>query len=86
MATFDNLYRICYNKCNDDNKNVICHQTGKNALVSRFSSLGYKFTLNRQKRFTTNLHKNWKYKKHEIVRRRRTAGKVIPIYTEKAFC
>ena len=32
MATFDNSYRKCYNKCNDDNKNVICHQTVKFAL------------------------------------------------------
>ena len=32
MAIFDNLYRKCYNKRSDDNKNVICHQTGKNAL------------------------------------------------------
>ena len=38
MATFDNSYRKCYNKCNDDNKKAICHQTGKNALVSRFPS------------------------------------------------
>ena len=43
---FDNLYRKCYNKCNDDNKKAICHQTGKNASVSRFSSLGYKITPN----------------------------------------
>ena len=34
---FDNLYRKCYNKCNDDNKNVICHQTGKNAPTRRFA-------------------------------------------------
>ena len=33
---FDNSYRKCYNKCNDDNKNVICHQTGYNALQSVF--------------------------------------------------
>ena len=37
MATFDNSYRKCYNKCNDDNKNVICHQTGKNAPTRRFA-------------------------------------------------
>ena len=36
VAILDNSYRKCYNKCNDDNKNVICHQTGKNAPVSRF--------------------------------------------------
>ena len=28
----DNLYKKCYNKCNDDKKNVICHKTGYNAL------------------------------------------------------
>ena len=32
MATFHNSYRKCYNKCNDDNKNVISHQTVKFAL------------------------------------------------------
>lgn len=37
MATFDNLYRKCYNKYNDDNKNVICHQTGKFALYGVFA-------------------------------------------------
>lgn len=37
MATFDNSYRICYNKCNDNNKNVISHQTGKNAPTRRFA-------------------------------------------------
>ena len=31
-AILDNLYRKCYNKCNDDNKNVISHQTVKFAL------------------------------------------------------
>lgn len=45
MATFDNLYRKCYNKRSDDNKKVISHQTGKNGLVRRFHSLGYKITL-----------------------------------------
>ena len=37
MATFDNLYRKCYNKCNDNNKNVICHQTVKFALQAAFA-------------------------------------------------
>ena len=32
MATFDNSYRKCYNKCNDDNKKAICHQSPKFAL------------------------------------------------------
>ena len=59
IATFDNLYRKCYNKCNDNNKNVISHQTGKNASVRRFFLYGYKIPLNRQKRRTTNLHKIW---------------------------
>lgn len=73
MATFDNLYRKCYNKCNDDNKKAICHQTGKNASVSRFSSLGYKITPNAEKRRTANLHKNWEYKMLKIVCHTRTA-------------
>ena len=58
-AIFDNSYRKCYNKCNDDNKKAISHQTGKNASVSRFSSLGYNFPLSRQKRRTANWHKIW---------------------------
>lgn len=37
MATFDNLYRRCYNKCNDDNKNVICHQSPKFSLYGVFA-------------------------------------------------
>ena len=36
MATFDNSYIKCYNKCNDDNKNVISHQTVKFALYGVF--------------------------------------------------
>ena len=42
MATFDNLYRKCYNKCNDDNKNVICHQSPKFALYGVFAFMGIK--------------------------------------------
>ena len=37
MATFDNSYIKCYNKCNDDNKNVISHQTVKFALCGVFA-------------------------------------------------
>lgn len=37
MATFDNLYKKCYNKCNDDNKNVICHQSPKFTLYGVFA-------------------------------------------------
>ena len=44
MAILDNLYRKCYNKCNDDNKKAISHQTGKNALVRRFCPLGHNYT------------------------------------------
>lgn len=62
MAILDNLYRKCYNKCNDNNKKAICRQTGKNGPGKRFAPWGYKFPLNRQKRRTTNLHKNWEYK------------------------
>lgn len=36
MAILDNLYKKCYNKCNDDNKNVICHQSPKFALYGVF--------------------------------------------------
>ena len=42
MATFDNSYRKCYNKCNDDNKNVICHQTVKFTLYGVFAFRGIK--------------------------------------------
>ena len=42
MATFDNLYRKCYNKYNDDNKNVICHQTAKFTLQAAFAFMGIK--------------------------------------------
>ena len=35
-AILDSSYIKCYNKCNDDNKNVICHQTGKFALYGVF--------------------------------------------------
>ena len=59
MATFDNSYRKCYNKCNDDNKKAICHQTGKNASVKRFCLYGYKIPPNARKRHTANLHKFW---------------------------
>ena len=37
MVTFDNSYRKCYNKCNDDNKNVISHQTVKFTLYGVFA-------------------------------------------------
>lgn len=37
MATFDNSYKKCYNKRSDNNKNVISHQTGKNAPTRRFA-------------------------------------------------
>ena len=42
MVTFDNSYIKCYNKCNDDNKKVICHQTGKFALQAAFAFMGIK--------------------------------------------
>ena len=35
--TFDNLYRKCYNKCNDDNKKAISHQSPKFALYGVFT-------------------------------------------------
>ena len=37
MAILDNLYRKCYNKCNDDNKKAISHQTVKFALQAAFA-------------------------------------------------
>ena len=63
MATFDNSYRKCYNKCNDDNKKAISHQTGKNAPTSRFTVYSYKIPSSRQKRPTTKFPIIWKYKK-----------------------
>lgn len=59
VAFLDNSYRICYNKCNDDNKNVICHQTGKNGPGKRFRVYPYKIPMSRQKRRTAHLHKLW---------------------------
>lgn len=56
---FDNLYRKCYNKCNDDNKKGISHQTGKNAPGKRFRVYPYKIPLSGQKRRTAHLHKLW---------------------------
>lgn len=38
----DNLYKKCYNKCNDDNKKVICHQNPKFALYGVFPLQGIK--------------------------------------------
>lgn len=58
----DNQQKKCYNKCNDDNKKVISHQTGKNAPVRRFATCPYKITPNARKRRTDDLHKNWEYK------------------------
>ena len=37
LAFLDNLYIKCYNKYNDDNKNVICHQSPKFALYGAFA-------------------------------------------------
>ena len=82
MAILDNSYRKCYNKRSNDNKKAISHQTGKNAPTRRFAPAPYKITRNAQKRRRTNLHKNWKYKKPEIVRRTRTHENGIPIYTQ----
>ena len=59
MAILDNSYRKCYNKRSDNNKNVISHQTGKNAPTRRFAPAPYKIPMSRQKRRTTNLHKFW---------------------------
>ena len=42
MAILDNLYRKCYNKRSDDNKNVICHQTVKFAPYGVFAFRGIK--------------------------------------------
>ena len=46
MAILDNSYRKCYNKCNDDNKKAISHQTGKNAPTKRFAPAPYKIPSN----------------------------------------
>ena len=40
MAILDNSYRKCYNKCNDDNKKVISHQSPKFALYGVFAFRG----------------------------------------------
>ena len=37
MAILDNSYRKCYNKCNDNNKNVISHQSPKFAPYGVFA-------------------------------------------------
>ena len=37
VAILDSSYIKCYNKCNDDNKNVICHQSPKFALYGVFA-------------------------------------------------
>ena len=42
MATFDNLYRKCYNKRSDNNKKVISHQSPKFALQAAFPLQGIK--------------------------------------------
>ena len=42
MVTFDNSYIKCYNKCNDDNKNVISHQSPKFTLYGVFAFMGIK--------------------------------------------
>ena len=39
---FDILYRKCYNKCNDDNKKAISHQSPKFALYGAFAFMGIK--------------------------------------------
>lgn len=36
IATFDNSYRKCYNKRNDDNKKAISHQSPKFTLYGVF--------------------------------------------------
>lgn len=64
----DNPYRICYNKRSDNNKKVISHQTGKNGLVRRFRVYPYKIPLNRRKRHTAHLHRNWEYNFGKSVR------------------
>ena len=58
----DNSYKRCYNKCNDNNKKAISHQTGKNAPLRRFPPQGYKSMISRQKRRKTHLHKIWEYR------------------------
>ena len=76
------LYNV-YNGWREKLYNVTeSQETGKNAHGKRFRVYPYKIPCNRRKRLTTNLHKIWEYKKPEIVRRRRTAEKVIPIYKQ----
>ena len=42
MAILDSSYRKCYNKCNDDNKKVISHQSPKFALYGVFAFMDIK--------------------------------------------
>ena len=42
MAFLDSSYRKCYNKCNDDNKKGISHQTVKFTLQAAFAFMGIK--------------------------------------------
>ena len=76
MATFDMERIMWYNIDNGWREKLYnmteSQETGKSGPGKRFAPHGYKITPNRQKRFTTNLHKIWEYKKPEIVRRGRT--------------
>ena len=86
MAILDNSYRKCYNKCNDDNKKAISHQSPKFALYGVFAFMGIKSCGTPENAVQRIYIKYGNTKRHEIVRRTRTAGNGIPIYTEKAFC
>lgn len=91
MATLDMERIMLYNVYNGWREKLYnmteSQETGKNAPVRRFTVYPYKIPLNRQKRFTAKLHKNWEYKKSEIVRRRRTHEKALYLYIRmRAFC
>lgn len=86
MATFDNLYRKCYNKCNDDNKNVICHQTGKNALYGVFAFMGINSRRAAENAVQRIYIKYGNTKWLELYAIDGQRKKVIHIYIKKAFC
>ena len=86
MATFDNLYRKCYNKCNDDNKNVICHQTGKFALQAAFAIRDIKSRRTAKNALQRIYIKYGNTKTAKMCAEGKQKKKVIPIYTKKAFC
>ena len=82
-AILDSLYKTCYNKRSDNNKNVICHQSPKFALYGVFAFMGIKSCGTPENAVQRIYIKNGNTKQPEIVRRTRTSGKGIPIYKQE---